>query len=155
MPATYLSSLQPGSVIHAFSAGWGDERFEGKVSTIGTRIDPETRSVLIRAMIPNRETRLKPGMLMTVELLKRQRQAIMIPEEALVPVQRRVYVLAVDDDSRVQRKQVSIGLREQGMVEITQGLLHGERIIVRGTTRVRPGQQVASNEYQLPVPRAD
>jgi membrane fusion protein (multidrug efflux system) len=145
VPATHLSSLQPGSVIHAYSAGWCDVRFEGTVSTIGTRIDPETRSVLIRAMVPNRETRLKPGMLMTVELLKGQRQALMIPEEALVPVQRRVYVLAVDDDSRVQRKQVSIGLREQGMVEITQGLLDGERVIVRGTTRVRPGQEVSFN----------
>ena len=155
VPATYLGSLQPGSVIHAYNSGWGDNRFEGTVRTIGTRIDPETRSVLIRAIVPNREMRLRPGMLMTVELLKRQRQALMIPEEALVPVQRRVYVLVVDDALSVQRMQVAIGLREQGMVEITQGLSSGERIIVRGTTRVRPGQKVDIKRNESPVLRAD
>jgi len=152
VPATHLSTLQPGLVVYAYSAGWEDERFEGTVNAIGTRVDPETRSVLIRAIIENREMRLRPGMLMTVELLNRQRQALMIPEEALVPVQRRVYVLAVGEDFIVQRKPVSIGYREQGMVEITQGLSNGARIIVRGTIRVRPGQQVSfeGSEWSLP-----
>ena len=143
VPATYLGHLKPGAAIHAFSAGWGDERFEGTVATIGTRIDPETRSVLIRAVIPNREMRLRPGLLMTVALLDRERQALMVPEEALVPVQRRHYVLIVGADLVVQRRPVVIGQRQPGMVEITQGLAPGERVIVRGTTRVRPGQQVA------------
>ncbi len=149
VPATYLSTLQPGAVIHAYSSGWGDERFEGAVATIGTRIDPETRSVIIRAIIPNREMRLRPGMLMTVQLLNRQRQALMIPEEALIPVQRRHYVLTVGEDLVVQRKQVFIGQRQPGLVEITQGLSPGERVIVRGTTRVRPGQRVSITESQL------
>ncbi len=151
--ATYLDSLQPGAVIHAYSPGWADERFEGAVATIGTRIDPETRSVLIRAIIPNRETRLRPGMLMTVEVLNRRRQALMIPEEALVPVQRRNYVLTVGEDLRVQRKQVVTGHRQPGMVEITEGLRLGERVITRGTTRVRPGQQVSIDGSRLPVTR--
>jgi membrane fusion protein (multidrug efflux system) len=155
VPATYLSTLQPGSVILAYSSGWGDERFEGTVATIGTRIDPETRAILIRAIIPNREVRLRPGMLMTVELLNRQRQALMIPEEALVPVQRRHYVLTVGEDLIVQRKQVFIGQRQPGMVEITQGLLPGERIIARGTTRVRAGQQVSINGSKLPLPQKE
>jgi membrane fusion protein (multidrug efflux system) len=152
VPATYLSALHPGSVIHAYSAGWGDERFEGTVATIGTRIDPETRSVLIRAIIPNPEMRLKPGLLMTVQLLNRQRQALMIPEEALVPVQRRHYVLTVGADLVVRQKQVAIGQRQPGMVEITQGLAPGERIVVRGTTRVRPGQKVTIRGSQEPLP---
>ncbi len=142
VPAVYLGALQPGSIIHAYSSAWGDERFDGTVATVGTRIDPETRTVLIRALIPNREMRLKPGLLMTVALLNRQRQALMIPEEALVPVQRRHFVLTVGEDLRVQRKQVAIGHRQPGMVEISQGLVPGERVIVRGTTRVRPGQPV-------------
>ena len=152
VPATYLSNLQPGSVIHAHSAGWGDDRFEGTVATIGTRIDPETRSVLIRAIIPNREMRLRPGLLMTVQLLNRQRQALMVPEEALVPVQRRHYVLAVGADNVVQRKEVFIGQRQPGLVEITQGLAPGEQVIVRGTTRVQPGQQVSISDNKPTLP---
>jgi membrane fusion protein (multidrug efflux system) len=92
-------------------------------------------------------------MLMTVEVLNRQRQALMIPEEALVPVQRRNYVLAVGEDLRVQQKQVVIGHRQPGMVEITEGLLPGENIITRGTTRVRPGQQVSLDGSRSPIPR--
>lgn len=154
VPATHLSALQPGAVIHAYSSGWGNERFEGTVATIGTRIDPETRSVLIRAIIANPDLRLRPGLLMTVQLLNRQRQALMIPEEALVPVQRRHYVLTVGEDRMVQRQQVSIGQRQPGLVEITQGLRPGERVIVRGTTRVRPGQQVSVDERKTAVPPA-
>ncbi len=153
VPATFLGNLEPGAVIHAFSSGWGDERFEGTVATIGTRIDPETRSVLIRAVIPNREMRLRPGLLMTVELLNRQRQALMVPEEALVPVKRRHYVLTVGADRIVQRKPVVIGQRQPGMVEIAEGLAPGERVIIRGTTRVRPGQQVTIDGGQSPVPQ--
>lgn len=153
VPATYLSSLKSGAVIHAYSAGWGNERFEGTVATIGTRIDPETRSVLVRAIIPNGEMRLRPGLLMTVQLLNRQRPALMIPEEALVPVQRRHFLLTVDENLRVARKQVSIGQRQQGMVEVTQGLMAGERVIVRGTTRVRPGQLVSIKTSPLDAPQ--
>ena len=153
VPATYLAVLQPGSAIRAYSAGWGDERFEGTVDTIGTRIDPETRSVLIRAVIPNREMRLRPGLLMTVELLNRERQALMIPEEALVPVQRRHYVLTVEAERIVQRKEVVIGQRQSGMVEVSEGLQPGERVIVRGTTRVRPGQQVEIKSSDNPAPQ--
>ncbi len=152
VPATYLSVLQPGSSIHAYSSGWGDERFEGTVATIGTRIDPETRAVLIRAIIPNNEMRLRPGLLMTVQLLNRQREALMIPEEALVPVQRRHYVLTVGEDLTVERKPVSIGQRQPGMVEVTQGLSPGERVIVRGTTRVQPGQKVSIKGGNEPLP---
>ena len=93
--------------------------------------------------------------LMTVELLNRQRRALMIPEEALVPIQRRNYVLTVGEDLMVQRRQVIIGLRQPGMVEISEGLLPGERIITRGTTRVRPGQQVSIDGSRLPAPRKD
>ena len=153
VPATHLAILKPDAVIHAYSAGWGDQRFEGTVDTIGTRIDPETRSVLIRAVIPNREMRLRPGLLMTVELLNRERQALMIPEEALVPVQRRHFVLTVDAERVVQRREVVIGQRRSGMVEVTQGLAPGERVIIRGTTRVRPGQQVAIDGDDSPGPR--
>ncbi len=152
VPATHLAVLQSGSPIRAYSAGWGDERFEGTVDTIGTRIDPETRSVLIRAVIPNREMRLRPGLLMTVELLNRERQALMIPEEALVPVQRRHYVLTVGADNVVQRKEVFIGQRQPGLVEITQGLSPGEQVIVRGTTRVRPGQKVSISDNTTTLP---
>jgi membrane fusion protein (multidrug efflux system) len=153
VPATHLAILKPGADIHAYSASWGDERFEGTVDTISTRIDPETRSVLIRAVIPNREMRLRPGLLMTVELLNRERQALMIPEEALVPVQRRHFVLIVDAERVVQRREVVIGQRRSGMVEVTQGLAPGERVIIRGTTRVSPGQQVAIDGDDSPGPR--
>jgi membrane fusion protein (multidrug efflux system) len=143
VPTTFLGALQPGSEIHAHSAGLGDERFEGKVATIGTRIDPDTRSVLVRAVIANPEARLKPGMLMTVDLFYDQRQTLMIPEEAVVPVQHRNYVLVVGEDFIVERKEIVIGQRYLGEVEVVEGLSEAEMVIVRGTTRVQPGAQVS------------
>jgi membrane fusion protein (multidrug efflux system) len=60
--------------------------------------------------------------------------------------------LSVGEDLVVQRKQVFIGHRQPGMVEITQGLLPGERVIIRGTTRVGPGQSVTINRDPVAVP---
>ena len=70
--------------------------FEGKVVSIDSRIDPATRAVIVRAVVPNRDAALKPGMFLTVDLSKERRDALLVPEEALVPEQARQFVYVVD-----------------------------------------------------------
>ncbi len=145
VPSIYLASLANGLPIVATSPALPGRQFDGIVSSINSRIDPVTRAIVVRAMLPNPERLLKPGLLMYVTLMKNPRDVLVIPEEALIPSGRVNHVLVVDrsaDPTVVHRRQVTIGNRRPGDVEIVEGLEEGEFVVVDGTLRVQPGQPV-------------
>lgn len=144
VPETYLDALAVGAAVSAASRTLGERTFTGTVTSIDTRVDPATRSAVVRAVLPNPDRALKPGMLLTVTLVKNERRAPVIPEDALVPLQRKNFVWVVDParSNTVERREVTIGQRRPGEVEITGGLEENELVIVRGTDRVRSGDRV-------------
>jgi membrane fusion protein (multidrug efflux system) len=157
VPSTYLEVLRPGLDIIATTRAYADRRFQGKVKAIDSRIDAATRAIRVRAVLPNPEQMLKPGMLMQVELLKQPRQTIVIPEEALLPQGDKQFVLLVDQaaGNQVVRREVAIGGRRPGEVEIVDGLRAGEQVITHGSLKVRPGEQVvigAVDDGSRPLP---
>ncbi len=142
VPATYLGTLRAGLPVVAKAAAFPAKTFSGELASVATQVDPVSRSVVARALVPNPERSLRPGLLMTVELLKNQRQALVIPEAALIPRGRSNAVLLVDDEGRAVHREVVIGKRRLGEVEILSGLSEGEKVITHGTLTVRPGQAV-------------
>ena len=104
-----------------------------------------TRSVTVRAVLPNPDYLLRPGMLMRVTLVKNPRSALVVPESALMPLGREQFVLQLvegDDGPRVEKRKVRIGARRPGEVEVLDGLDEGDRVVTHGGVRVRPGQSV-------------
>lgn len=154
VPETFLGSLAAGQQIKARSAAWPEQDFSGVVTTVDSRIDPVTRSVQVRAEIPNPEGLLRPGMLMTVQLFRPERQALAIPELALLQVGSTAFVYRVDDEGTVEQVDVTIGARRRGEVEIVSGLQAGDRIIVEGTVKVRPGARVVEAKAPSTAPAA-
>lgn len=106
-----------------------------------------TRSITARALIDNPDHALRPGLLMTVQLMKNPRQAVVIPEEALVPSGANNFVFVVRD-GKAERREVRIGARRPGDVEILSGLDEGEAVVTHGTMRLRDGQAVNILEEQ-------
>ena len=146
IPAVHLSALRKGLAIEAGTPAYGERVFRGRIDSIDSRIDPATRAIMVRAVLPNDEHLLKPGLLMMVTLMKNPREGLVIPEEALIPAGKTNHVLVVDpkgDLSAAERREVRIGLRRPGEVEIVSGLTVDEYIVIHGTLRVRPGQPVA------------
>ncbi|MGE0580507.1 MAG: efflux RND transporter periplasmic adaptor subunit [Steroidobacteraceae bacterium] len=141
VPENLLGSLREGLELTARTAAHPDRGLKGRVLTIDSRIDPTTRSVTVRALVPNSELLLRPGMFVNVTLRKDEYDALVIPEQALVPEQSKQYVFVVDGD-KVARREVQIGRREPGKVEIVSGLAQGERVVVEGTQKVRDGSVV-------------
>jgi membrane fusion protein (multidrug efflux system) len=141
VPEIFLSTLQPGLAVQARSTAYSDTTFEGRVASIDTRVDPTTRSVAIRALIDNRDGRLRPGMFMTVKLVRPEGLALMLPEQAIVPEneQHFVYVVA---DGKAQKREVKIGRRRPGEVEVLQGLSADDGVVVDGTLNLRDGVPV-------------
>lgn len=142
VPEARLAQLQPGLTVEARSIAWPDQVFEGVVASVDTRVDPVSRSVTVRAHIPNPNARLRPGMFLTVTLLNRNVQTLMIPEQAIVPEQSRQFVFVVDNDGVVHKREVRTGRRRPGEVEVLDGLTEGEQVITEGTQRARPGNRV-------------
>lgn len=144
VPATYLEVLRPGLGVVATARAYADQQFQGEIKAIDSRVDAATRAIRVRAMLPNPERILKPGMLMQIELLKQPRQTMIIPEEALLPLGDKQYVLLVDPaaGNKVLNREVTIGGRRPGEVEIVAGLQPGDQVITHGTLKVRPGEQV-------------
>lgn len=142
VPEVELSQLAPGYPITARSAAWPDREFSGEIASVDTRVDPVSRTVTTRGLLPNTEGLLRPGMFMTVMLRREDVQAIVVPEEAIVPDQSRQFVLVVDGDGLVSRREVRTGRRRPSLVEVLAGLEPGERVVVEGTQRARPGETV-------------
>jgi membrane fusion protein (multidrug efflux system) len=142
VPEVLLARLQLGLTVSAHSAAWPDLKFTGEVIAIDTRVDPVSRTVTLRALLPNPDAKLRPGMFLTVTVLKEDVEALMIPEQAIVPERSNQYVFVVGADRVVERRLVQSGRRRPGEVEILEGLEPGERVVTEGTQNVRPGQQV-------------
>ena len=145
VPAIYLNSVSRGTVIEASTPVFPNRSFAGSVTSVDSTIDPVTRSITVRAMIPNERHDLVPGMLMTLNLLRNERDAIVISEEAIVPRGDSTFVLVVNTSVEpylAEQRLVKLGMRMPGQVEVLSGLNVGETIISHGTLKVRPGAPV-------------
>jgi membrane fusion protein (multidrug efflux system) len=146
VPSLYLPSLAPGIGIEASAAALGETVFDGAIASIDSRIDPVTRTVQVRAKLPNPDRRLRPGLLMRVDLLRNPREALMIPESAVLQRGEAHSVMAIaegDEGEQVaEQRSIEVGLRRPGEVEVTAGLSPGDLVITHGADKARPGQPV-------------
>lgn len=146
LPERFLASLAIGRAIEAQSAAFPDVAFEGRVTSIDSRIDPVTRTLTLRAEIPNTDARLKPGMLLTIAVIANPRQALVVPEIAVQAIRERNFVFRAGADGKAEQVFVTLGARQSGTVEITEGLAEDDRVVTDGLVRVRPGIALAIRE---------
>ena len=97
----------------------------------------------MRAEIPNPERLLKPGMLLSVEVLNHPRESLTIPEISLSALRERMFVYRIDGENIAREIGVTVGGRRKGEVEILEGLNEGDRIVTDGLVRMRDGAPVA------------
>jgi membrane fusion protein (multidrug efflux system) len=141
VPETFLTVLSEGMRITAYSLVYPDRIFGGNVASIDTRLDPVTRAVQVRAIIPNSDGMLKPGMFMSVDLQRERGDQLLAPEQSIVPEGSSQYVYVVADGV-AEKRAVQLGRRVPGFVVISSGLEAGEAVIIEGTQKVRDGSQV-------------
>lgn len=141
VPETFLTVLTEGMDISAESLVYPERIFEGTVASIDTRLDPVSRAVQVRAVIPNEDGLLKPGMFMSVDLKRDRGEVVVAPEQAIVPEGDNQYVYVVADGV-AEKRRVQLGRRIPGFVAIEAGLEAGESVITEGTHKVRDGAAV-------------
>lgn len=141
VPEVFLPVLAQGMTVAAESLVFPDRVFEGTVASIDTRLDPVTRAVQVRAVIPNSDGLLKPGMFMSVDLKRNRGDKVVAPEQAIVPEGGSQYVFVVADGV-AEKRAVELGRRMPGYVIVESGLRAGESVITEGTHKVRDGASV-------------
>lgn len=141
VPETLLAQLKPGQPIVAIAAAYPGQPFRGTVDTVDPVLNPQTRAATVRAVLANGDRRLKPGMLMTVTIESAARTAPAVPELALVGEGENRFVFTVEN-GKAKRVQVRTGLRQDGLVEIVDGLRAGQRVVTEGVVKIADGQSV-------------
>lgn len=146
IPSLYLTSVDRSTLIEATTPVYPGRIFTGQVSSVDNTINPVTRSITVRARIPNDDHALKPGLLMTLKLQRGTRDALVIAEEAIVAQGDQTYVMVVNTSASppvALRREVQLGARQPGRVEVLSGLAEGETIITHGAMKTRPGAPVS------------
>lgn len=142
IPEVHLGSVTMGLDLTAESPAFPGRVFNASITTIGSRVDPVTRAVVVRAHIDNQELLLRPGMLMTVRLTKSNRQALMVPETALLQRGTEAFVYTVNEQSKAEMIAIDLGIRRDGWAEVRAGLDSGQAVITEGVIKVRNGATV-------------
>jgi membrane fusion protein (multidrug efflux system) len=142
VPETYLAEIKLDQEVNTEVDAYPGRTFSGKVYAIDPRIDEQTRTVLLRAHIPNSDLLLRPGMFARVNLVLEQRAAaLLIPEQALVPKAEEQFVYRIVEGKALQSK-VKTGQRRNGKVEVLEGLSSGDTVVTAGQTKLHDGAMV-------------
>ena len=151
VPSVFLQELRIGLPVRGQVQAFGNRVFEGRVNMISTQADPATRTLTVRALLANASGELRPGLLMKISLSHNLRNALLIPEEAIIQRDTRKFVLVINDSGATvtaEERQVTSGRRIPGEVEITEGLSPGDQVVVHGLMRVRHGDEVTVKAVQ-------
>jgi membrane fusion protein (multidrug efflux system) len=154
VPERYIGQLAMDQQIEITVEAYPGELFLGDVIFISPRVDRNTRTVLVKARIANEDRKLKPGMFGNLELIFKAREAaLVIPEAAISYNSDQASVVVMNAEGKAEFRQVEVGIRLAGKAEIIDGLSDGERVVVEGFQKMRPGStiqiSVESREYGI------
>jgi membrane fusion protein (multidrug efflux system) len=143
LPERYLARLRPGQPVEVQLDALPGRSFPARIDAVDAQVDANGRSLLVRARLPNPQGELRAGMFARARTIFAVReQALVVPEEALVPLGGKQYLIKVVDgpDGKVsQRLEAHIGMRLPGKAEITEGLAAGDMVVTAGQARLMRG----------------
>ena len=143
VPERFLGEIKQGQLVELSVAAYPKQKFTGEIYFIAPQVDPATRTILVKARIPNADYKLKPGMFANFDLtLTLRADSIVVPESAVMAMGDRTSVYVIGPDNTAQLRPVKVGLRTANQVEIISGVERGEKVVTEGIQKVRPGGAV-------------
>jgi membrane fusion protein, multidrug efflux system len=140
LPETYFADIKNGLKVTATTDAY-KETFSGSITSVSSRVDPTTRSILVQAKINNPDEKLIPGMLLNIRVIFNEKSSLSVPEEALLIQGEDKFIFKIENNI-IERTNVQIGRRNQNKIEIISGLNENEVILAEGTNKVRPKGKV-------------
>ena len=142
IPETFASAIKKGLPVEAKFSGYKDKIYNGEVDTVSSRINPDTRSLLIRVKIENNNLELIPGALLEITVKFNNRDSQSIPDTSVILEGDKVYVYKIIDENIAKKLEIKIGTRNKGNLEVISGLTEGDIIVAEGLKKVRPNGKI-------------
>ncbi len=145
VPDRFLASVKEGQALTARVDAWPDAVFNGRIIRVDTRIDERTRALTARSEFASPDGRLKPGMMLRVGVSQGARSALALPESAVAVQGEGASVFVIVEEAgrmTIQQKPVVAGLRQDGWVEVLEGVTVTDRVVADGLNRIQSGQPV-------------
>ena len=138
IPEIFAQVIKKGLPIKARFSGNKNKIYNGIVYAVSSRINAETRSLLIRVKINNENSELIPGSLLEVTVNYNEKNSLGIPDTSIMLEGDKTYVYKVSEKNITNKAEIVIGIRDSGYVEVLSGLKKGDNIVAEGLKKVRP-----------------
>ena len=138
IPENYSASIKKGLPVEVRLSSYKEKIFLGEVDFISSRINADTRSLLSRIKVKNKELELISGSLLEVSVKFNLRNSLSVPDTSVMIEGDKSYVYKIDEENTANKTEVKTGLRVDGRIEIISGLDNGDIIVAEGLKKVRP-----------------
>jgi len=142
VPETYAALIKKGLPIEATFSGYKNKIYIGEVDSVASRINAETRTLLVRIKIINDNSKLIPGALLEVAIKYNEKNSLSVPDTAVMLEGSKIYVYKVLENNTVKKTEIETGIRNKGNLEIVSGLQMGDKIIAEGLSKTNPGGKI-------------
>ena len=142
IPEVYAAVLKKDLNLNAKFSAYKNKIYKGKIESIASRVDAQTRSILARAKINNEESEIIPGSLLEIEIFYNEKNALSVPDTSIMYEGSKKFIYKVIENDMIKKSEIETGIRNMGNLEVLSGLNEGDKIIAEGLTKVRPGMKV-------------
>jgi len=142
IPEVYVAILKKNLKLKATFSAYKEKKYDGKIESVASRVDAQTRSILARAKIDNENNEIIPGSLLEIEIFYNEKDALSVPDTSIMYEGSKKFIYKLIDNNIIKKTEVDTGIRNKGNLEILSGLNEGDKIIAEGLTKVRPGMKV-------------
>ncbi len=142
IPEVYAAVLKKNLKLNAKFSAYKNKIYKGKIESVASRVDAQTRSILARAKIINEKSEIIPGSLLEIEIFFNDKSALSVPDTSIMYEGNKKFIYQIIENNIIKKTEVETGIRNAGNLEIIKGLNQSDKIIAEGLTKVRPGMKV-------------
>ena len=142
IPEVYAAFLKKDLKLKATFSAYKNKTYEGKIESVASRVDAQTRSILARAKINNENSEILPGSLLEIEIFYNEKDALSVPDTSIMYEGSKKFIYKVIENNMIKKTEIETGIRSAGNLEVLSGINEGDQIIAEGLTKVRPGMKV-------------
>tara|TARA_B100001996_G_scaffold67146_2_gene48824 strand:- start:129 stop:1001 length:873 start_codon:yes stop_codon:yes gene_type:complete len=142
VPETYAPLMKKGLAIEATYSGQENKIYLGEIDSVASRINADTRSLLVRIKIINDNFELIPGALLEVSIKYNEKSSLSVPDTGVIFEGNKMYVYKLGENNVVQKIEIQTGIRSKGNLEVISGLQSGDKIVAEGLGKARPNLKI-------------